>query len=151
MILPISVEELAKLVDGGLVDPEFPGGRVHVFDVRDGQAYLAGHVPGAKHVPPEDNYPLRWIPQRCHTQELVVLIDEDGAPGGTARHVAHELVHKWFRRLRYLEGGFRAWQAAGKPVETGGPAGASAASWEGTRPEVQSSAEVPWVTPQDRR
>ncbi len=151
MIRPIAADELAALIEGGLADPGLPGGRVHVFDLRDAEAFVAGHVPGARHLPREGAWPLRWIPQECHTQELVVLIDDDGAPGGPARHVAHELTHRWFRRLRYLAGGFRAWKEAGRPVDTGGPTGPAAAAAEGTREEALASAGVPWATPQDAR
>jgi rhodanese-related sulfurtransferase len=151
MIQPITVEALAELVESGsLDDPELPGGTVRIFDLRDAAAYESAHVPGARHLPSGDHYPIRWVPQRCHTQELIVLIDDEGKSGGPARHVAHELAHMWFRRLRYLAGGFEAWRAAGRPTESGGPTGSSAASFEGTRDEVHRSSDVPWETPMDR-
>ncbi|NJN64137.1 MAG: rhodanese-like domain-containing protein [Acidobacteria bacterium] len=85
MIGPITPQDLERLVANGLADSGMPGGRVHVFDLRDAASFVAGHIPGARHLPHEDNYPLRWVPQQCHTQELVVLVDQDGAVGGLAR------------------------------------------------------------------
>lgn len=151
MIGPITPQDLERLVANGLADSGMPGGRVHVFDLRDAASFVAGHIPGARHLPHEDNYPLRWVPQQCHTQELVVLVDQDGAVGGLARHVAHGLVHKWFRRVRYLAGGLAAWTKAGLPLVSGGPSGGAAASFEGTKAEVHRSGSVPWETPMDRR
>jgi rhodanese-related sulfurtransferase len=145
MIRPISVDELSKLVENGLADPELPGGRVHIFDVRDGAAFQSGHIPGARHLPVESV--ARWGPQRASTLELVVLVDEDGAVDGPARLAAAELGHEWFTRLAFLSGGRRAWQAAGRPAETGGPVGVGAESVEGARPERQESSTVPWATP----
>lgn len=149
MILPIQSADLAKLVEAELVDPDLPGGKVWIFDLREAEAFVEGHVPGAHHLPHEGHYPIRWIPQRCKTQELVVLIDDDAARGGPARHVAHELAHRWFRRLRYLAGGYPSWVEGGHPTEQGGPTGAFSASAEGAEDDVHSSSDVPWETPHD--
>jgi rhodanese-related sulfurtransferase len=142
MIGPIAVAELGRLLDGGLKDPGQPEGKAHVFDLRAPDAFRAAHVPGADQVPPEQA--LRWIPQQAATQELVVLVDDEGAAHGVARHVAAELVHKWFRRVCYVDGGFAAWRAAGRPTEEGGAAGPTAASSDGTQPAFQESGAVPW-------
>jgi rhodanese-related sulfurtransferase len=146
MIRPIAADQLAELVASGLADPDVPGGKAYVFDLREAEAFRAGHVPGARHVPGQ-LYPIRWIPQTAETHALVVLIDSRGEPGGTARHVAHELAEQWFRRLRYLSGGFDAWQAAGHPVEEGGPAGTGAASADGTLEKYKLSGAAPWRVP----
>ena len=142
MIRAIPPQELQELLSAGGDDPGLPDGTIRVFDVRSAEAFEAGHVPGSRHLPA--SHALRWVPQRAHTQELVVLIDEEGARGGEARHVAHELVHHWFRRLRFLEGGFRAWKGADLPVETGGHSGVHADSFDGTRMTFKKSGKVPW-------
>jgi rhodanese-related sulfurtransferase len=142
MIRAIAPEELQELLEAGGQDPGLPGGTIRVFDVRSAEAFEAGHVPGARHLPA--SHALRWVPQRAHTQELVVLIDEEGARGGEARHVAHELAHHWFRRLRFLDGGFEAWRAGGRPVETGGLAGVHSGSHDGAELRFKRSGEVPW-------
>ena len=144
MIRAIRSGRLAELVDGGLADPELPAGRVRVFDLRSAERFAEGHVPGARHVPPEQA--MRWIPQWVEPYELVVLVDEDGSQGGTARHVCVELVHQWFRRLRYLEGGMARWSAEQLASERGGPSGESAASDCGKQVAFHRSAEVPWST-----
>ncbi len=148
MIGPISPRELAQLLENGLVDPVVPGGNVRVYDVRPAEAYLAGHVDGADHLPHEQA--IRWIPQGVFTQNMVVLIDGDGAAHGPARHVAAELAHKWFRRLRYLQGGLAAWTAAGLSLVEGGAAGLTAASHDGTEASFHRSGDVPWAAPDEK-
>lgn len=149
MIRPISARDLHALLGDGAHDPELPGGRVRAYDVRAGDEFRAGHADGAAHLPP--SHAIRWIPQQASTQELIVLIDADGSPHGAARHMAAELTHKWFRRLRYLEGGMAAWSAAGLPIAKDGAAGPQAASYDGTRPEFLGSGSVPWRVPDEQR
>ena len=144
MIRPISAEELARLIEGGGRDEELPDGRLRLFDVRQEQSFVAAHVPLARHVPQDQA--MRWIPQWVEPYELVVVIDDDGRQGGTARHVTKKLAHQWFRRLRYLAGGMQAWREAGLPVEEGGPSGLSAASDCGKNVDFHRSSAVPWTT-----
>ena len=145
MIRSVGVEELLSIVRSGGADPETPGGRVHIFDLRDGGAHQVGHIPGARHLPLESV--LRWTPQRVSTLELIVLLDDDGALGGPARRAAAKLAHKWFTRVRFLAGGQRAWLAASGPIERGGPVGIGASSYDGAREEFQRSRSVRWTTP----
>lgn len=145
MIRPIQPEELASLLDRG-TDPELPEGRIHVFDVRDAKAFTEAHVPTARHVP--EHQAMRWIPQWIAPYELVVLVDADGKSGGTARHVAHELAHQWFRRLRYVVGGMNAWRDKELRIEQGGVAGASSASADGSKPDFLRSSAVKWRVPE---
>ncbi len=143
MTAAITPEELARVLNEGDDDKLAPrDGRVHVFDLRSAEAFAAGHLPGARHVP--HAHALRWIPQRALTQELVILVDEAGERSGAARHTGHELAHHWFRRVRFLEGGFAAWEAAGSAVEKGGPTGTGANSHDGTTKEFHNSGTVPW-------
>jgi rhodanese-related sulfurtransferase len=144
MIRPISPQDLARLIEAGGRDEELPDGRVRLFDVRDQGMFEQGHVPLARHVPPSQA--LRWIPQWVEPYELVVVIDDDGGRGGSARHVTAELAHQWFRRLRFLDGGMSAWRSANLPVEQGGPSGIAAASSCGTSEDFHRSKAVPWKT-----
>jgi rhodanese-related sulfurtransferase len=143
MIRAIAPRELHELLEAGGKDPGLPDGTIRVFDVRSAEAYEAGHVPGARHLPA--SHALRWVPQRAHTQELVVLIDEAGDRSGEARHVARELAHHWFRRLRFLDGGFEAWKEAALPLETGGLTGIHAGSHDGAELRFKKSGDVPWT------
>jgi len=144
MIRPISAEDLSRLLADGDDAPDSPRGTVHVFDLRDAAAFTAGHIPGARHTPA--SHVMRWIPQRALTQELVVLVDEAGDVSGAARHAAHELAHRWFRRVRYLSGGFDAWLASGGQAAEGGPVNTDAGSHDGATEAFQSSGDVPWRT-----
>jgi len=145
MIRSIGVEELASIVKSAGADPQAPGARVHIFDLRDGAAHQVGHIPGARHLPLESL--LRWAPQRVSTLELIVLVDDDGVLGGPARRAAAKLAHKWFTRVRHLAGGHQAWLAASGPIERGGPVGIGAGSYDGAREEFQRSTSVRWTTP----
>ncbi|MFN7966707.1 MAG: rhodanese-like domain-containing protein [Acidobacteriota bacterium] len=144
MIRSISPQDLETLVRAGLTDPEVPGGTVRLFDMRAADAFLTAHIPGSRHTP--HSQAERWIPQRASTGELVILIDDDGATEGLARETAAELAHRWFRRVRFIAGGFAAYRAAGFAVESGGSAGSSADSHEGATAEKHHSTRVDWAT-----
>lgn len=133
---PIGADELRAAIERG---------GVYVWDMRTPEQYLERHIPGARHLP--HSQVVRWVPQRCGTQDVVVLYDDDGSRGGPAREACLELAHAWFRNLRYLAGGFAAWAAAGHPVENGGEAGPRALSRDGELPLFQQSAVVDWATP----
>lgn len=145
MIGPITPEALADLVKNEFCDPEIPGEQAWVFDLRTESAFQAGHVAGARHLPHQQV--VRWVPQRAATHALVVLVDDDGAAFGPARETAAELVHHWFRRVRYLKGGYNGYRAAGLPSESGGVGGATAGSSEGATAERLASSPVEWKTP----
>lgn len=143
MIGPITPDALKTLLDTTPGDAP-RGSRLFVWDVRRPEVYLAGHVPGSRQLPHKDV--MRWVPQVADFLDTLVLVDEEGAPFGNARNVAHELFHRWFRRVRFLAGGFAAWSAGGHPVEAGGIAGPGAASSDGTQPFALTSGDVPWDT-----
>ncbi len=144
MIRSISPQDLDALVRAGLTDPEVPGGTVHLFDLRTADTFQAAHVPGSRFTP--HSRAETWIPQRASTQELVILIDDDGAKAGLGRETAAELAHRWFRRVRFIAGGFAAYRAAGYAIESGGAAGPGADSHEGALAERHHSTPVDWAT-----
>lgn len=100
--------------------------------VTSGEAYAAGHPPGAVLVAPEElvcGIPpvtgalpsverltrlFRRIGLAPHRE--VVLFDDEG--GGWAGRLAWTLDVVGHRRWRYLDGGLRAWRAAGLPLTT---------------------------------
>lgn len=91
-------------------------GTVTLLDVRPADEYAAGHLPGAVNVPlAELGRRLRTLPRRrtivayCRGPYCVLAFD-----------AVATLRARGFRALR-LETGFPQWQAAGLPVETGGP------------------------------
>ncbi len=144
MIRPITAEALQELAAKHAGLPKTPGRRLFIWDVRAADAFLAGHLPGARHLPHHDV--MRWVPQSADALDTLVLVDADGAAFGPAREVAHELFHRWFRNVLYLVGGCAGWAAKGLPVETGGVAGTGAASADGATPLALTSGEVPWDT-----
>ena len=144
MIRPITAEALQELIAGHRDLPKTPGHRLFVWDVRAAEAYLAGHIPGARQLPHHDV--VRWVPQSADSLDTLVIVDADGAAFGPAREVAHELFHRWFRNVHYLVGGHAGWVTKGLPVETGGVAGPGAASADGTTPLALTSGTVPWDT-----
>jgi rhodanese-related sulfurtransferase/DNA-binding HxlR family transcriptional regulator len=101
----VSREDLAR---------RFRRGEVTVVDVRPTAEYAAGHIPGARSVPPEEMHQrLKSIDR--HTEVVAycrgpycVFADE------AVRHLRAR-----GRRARRLEDGFPEWRRAGLPVEVG--------------------------------
>jgi rhodanese-related sulfurtransferase len=97
-----------------------PAGAV-VLDVREDEEWVAGHIPGAVHVP------MMRVPQRLQfdpgpltPDAEIVVVCKVGSRSAQ--------VTAWLRRQGYdatnLAGGLMAWEAAGRPLEAdgGGPA-----------------------------
>lgn len=134
----ITATELATRLDNASspVDTEQP----LVVQVTTAEAYHAGHLPGAVHVEPSDlisgippasgrlpsREALTAVFRRIgytHDREVVTLDDEGG---GWAGRLAWTLDIIGNTDWRYLDGGLRAWQAAGLPlVRTATPVAAS--------------------------
>ncbi|SEK11728.1 rhodanese-like domain-containing protein [Achromobacter sp. NFACC18-2] len=88
-----------------------------VYDVDRRQSYVRGHVPGARYAAP-DRLPALLASERARR---VVIVSEDGV---LAQSVAAEL--QWQLRrdahapaVHALQGGTRAWQAAGLGLDSG--------------------------------
>ncbi len=82
-----------------------------VIDVRENDEWQAGHAPGAVHIP------LGELPTR-----LSELPDTDAGPiavtcrsGGRSSRAVAWLTGQGFD-VANLDGGMKAWQAAGKPL-----------------------------------
>jgi len=107
----MSMEELCERVRAG-------GDDVVVLDVREREAYDAGHIPGARHLP---------------RGQLELLVDK-ALPDPTVRIVAccefgkiSTLAADTLRAMGYvralaLDGGMKAWREAAYPMEAGAPA-----------------------------
>jgi glyoxylase-like metal-dependent hydrolase (beta-lactamase superfamily II)/rhodanese-related sulfurtransferase len=103
----MSMDEVLQRVTAG--DPSLV-----VLDVRERDAYEAGHVPGARHVP---------------RGQLELRVDRE-LPDPTARVLAYcefgkisTLAAATLRALGYtravaLDGGFKGWREAGHPIES---------------------------------
>jgi thiosulfate/3-mercaptopyruvate sulfurtransferase len=100
--------------------------------------YESGHIPGAFYAdldrdlaaPPDKDsgrHPLPDPPafratlQRWGVTADTTVVAYDAGPGGVAARLWWMLRWLGHRNTAVLDGGFRAWQAAGKPVETAVP------------------------------
>jgi rhodanese-related sulfurtransferase len=100
------------------VEAELAGGDAVLVDVRDAPELAAGSIPGAVHASrgmlefhadPSSPY---------HKPELdpgkrVIL---HCASGGRSALAARTLAELGYGNVAHLDGGFKAWEAAGKPV-----------------------------------
>jgi hydroxyacylglutathione hydrolase len=104
----MTVEELA---------PAMQSGRVQVLDVRGVSEWETGHMPGAM------NVPLGHLEERLAElptgRPLVVHCQRGGRSA-----IAASVLQAHGKEVLNLVGGFKAWSKAGKPAESGSPAGA---------------------------
>jgi len=106
----MSMEEVRRRVESG--DPNLV-----ILDVREGDAYRAGHVPGARHIP-RGQLELRVNGELPDPTMRVVLCCEHGLISTLATATLRDMG---FRRAVALDGGMRAWREAEFPMETAGP------------------------------
>jgi hydroxyacylglutathione hydrolase len=92
------------------------GGDAVVLDVRGQQEYEAGHIPGARHIP------LGALADRVHELPPLAIVVHC-ATGARAAIAASLLRRAGMADVTNLAGGFRAYEAAGLPVETGAAQG----------------------------
>lgn len=101
----ISIEQLATgLGDGELV----------VLDVREAEAYRKAHIPGAVNIP-RGQLELRVDAALPDPGRRIAVYCELGKISTLATAMLRKLG---YARAIALDGGFRTWQEAGKPVET---------------------------------
>jgi glyoxylase-like metal-dependent hydrolase (beta-lactamase superfamily II)/rhodanese-related sulfurtransferase len=93
-----------------------PGRRV--LDVRRRPEWEDGHVAGATHIP------LAELPQRAAELDRAAEWGVICASGYRSSIAASVLERAGFTRVTNAVGGMGAWQLAGRPIETGAPAGA---------------------------
>ena len=88
-----------------------------LLDVRPAAEAAKGFVKGAVAVDPAKVADLLKTFPSAKLKPPVVVVDETG--GETAKAVANEFVKAGYVGVNILSGGFKAWQAATLPVETG--------------------------------
>jgi phage shock protein E len=87
---------------------------VVVLDVRTPKEYSEGHIAGAKNLNFND---------RKNFQEQLAGLDKEQtylvhcAVGGRSAQAREMMKELNFQNVYHLEGGFKAWEKAGKPVE----------------------------------
>lgn len=86
-----------------------------ILDVRTTKEYLAGHLPGAEHIP----FQQIWL----RRSELPAAVDKPVvvycSHGGRAGMAAVQLWALGYRDVRLLGGQMRGWERRGLPEETG--------------------------------
>src|SRR5690242_5773542 len=103
----VSMEELRDRVSAG-------AGELVVLDIRERDAYDAGHIPGARHVP-RGQLELRIDQTLPDPTVRVVTCCEFGKISTLA---ADTLRTMGYVRAVALDGGMKAWREAGFPLET---------------------------------
>jgi len=90
------------------------GGEIVVLDVRERDAYAAGHVPGARHLP-RGQLELRVNDELPDPTARIVTVCEFGKISTLAAATLRDLG---FLRAAALDGGMKAWKEGGLPLET---------------------------------
>jgi len=90
-----------------------------VLDVRERDAYVSGHVPGARLLP-RGQLELRVNEELPDPTRRVLTVCEFGRISTLAAATLRQLG---FQRAIALDGGMKAWREAGYPIATGGEAG----------------------------
>ena len=91
-------------------------GQTLVLDMRDGNAFAAGHVPGAR-LTKLAEVDERSDRLRFPGHSMIVVYGQN--PGSAAAPaMAKRLMITKHDKVRAMEGGFDAWVAAGLPVES---------------------------------
>ena len=84
-----------------------------LLDVRDAKEFDTGRIPNALHIPLSE-LSARAAELGKHSGKPIIAYCESGPRSQTAGPV---LTKAGFADVHYLNGGFRAWRDAGRPVE----------------------------------
>ncbi|MHB8814103.1 MAG: MBL fold metallo-hydrolase [Steroidobacteraceae bacterium] len=104
----MSLDELKARVEAQ--DPE-----LLVLDVREREAYVAGHVPGARHLP-RGQLELRVNDELPDPTRRILTVCEFGRVSTLAAATLRQIG---FQRAIALDGGMKAWREAGYPLASG--------------------------------
>ena len=104
----MSLDELKARVDAHDRD-------LLVLDVREREAYTAGHVPGARHLP-RGQLELRVNDELPDPTLRILTVCEFGRVSTLAAATLRQIG---FQRAIALDGGMKAWREAGYPLAIG--------------------------------
>lgn len=99
----IQVEVAAKLVAEG---------KVIVLDVRTAEEFSEGHIAGATNI----NFMAKDFAAQVGQLDRDKVYLLHCASGGRSKRCLPQLQQLGFKQIYHLEGGFSAWEDAGKPV-----------------------------------
>lgn len=83
-----------------------------VLDLRPAEAFAAGHLSGARNLPPEQ-LPQAGETLKKYKEKPVVVYDDNGTQSGPA---AKKLAEQGFTKAVNLRGGIAAWRAENLPL-----------------------------------
>ncbi len=86
--------------------------KASVLDLRSEEAFKAGHLPGAKHVP-SNEIVVRIEKLKLDRKNPLILVCETGV---SSRKAIAEVQKLGFAEVGTLDGGVQAWQAAALPL-----------------------------------
>ena len=149
LLLSISVNAAEPLLSAQAVQNSLSAPQTVLLDIRDPKSYAAGHIAGALNAPygswrgPASNPgelptidSLTKLVQRLgltpDTHVIVTSSGKDETDFGAAARVYWTLKVLGLQQLSILNGGLKAWQAAGLPLDT-------------RTPSVQTSSFVPTI------
>ncbi len=104
----MTMDELRRRIDGG-------DSGVQILDVREADAYAAGHIPGAVNLP-RGQLELRVDAMFPDPTVRILAYCEFGKISTIAAGTLHSMG---FLGAIALDGGIRSWKEAGHPLETG--------------------------------
>jgi rhodanese-related sulfurtransferase len=104
-ISAISPQELIRLMNQGAL----------VLDVRSLDEFAAGHISGARQLPP-DQVPKAGETLKKHREKPVIVYGKDESAGPV---VVRNLVSQGFTKAFCLRGGLATWQAENLPLAKG--------------------------------
>jgi hydroxyacylglutathione hydrolase len=109
--------ESFRRIDVGELTPLVARGEVTIIDVRDADAYLAGHIPGSLQIPlSRIEGEIPYLPKGKRIVTYCTCPAEESS--GLAVQI---LEHGGITDAAALRGGLDAWRKSGAPVESGYP------------------------------
>lgn len=88
---------------------------ITVLDVREGEEYLAGHLPGAIHIPRGVlEFKVHLVPQTADKGKTILVYCKTG---GRSALSALALQRMGYTQIVSLAGGFDQWTSGGRPVD----------------------------------
>ncbi len=126
--------DIAPFVDASWLEANLSNPRLVILDMRAPGDYKAGHVPGASSVLGSTIYVAKGelkneVPEAddlsdvlqaagVKADSIIVVVEADGSRIAWATRVAWTLKYAGLANVGILDGGYKAWLAAGKPVST---------------------------------
>ena len=106
-------EQAADISGVELREQQNSGSPPVILDVRSDAEFERGHIPGAVHIP-YDELRARFGEIPASSSDTIVVYC---AVGPRARRGERTLLQNGFGHVLHLNGGFRAWEEAGHPIE----------------------------------